>query len=155
MLRLAGREADGVILNWLSSGDISKAVVEIGKDVGIAARIFVCPTDDKEKAHLIGRRMIAAYMNVAAYADFHRWLGRGDAFAGMWDAWAKGDRKAALAAIPDEVIDALFINGSGDDCKKEIQKYVDAGVTIPILWVVPPTDSVLDAIVSLAPGELQ
>jgi probable F420-dependent oxidoreductase len=153
MLRLAGKEADGVILNWLSSGDVSKAVAEVGPGKEIAARLFVCPTEDKEKAHVIGRRMIAAYMNVAAYADFHRWLGRGDAFAGMWDAWAKGDRKAALAAIPDEVVDALFINGSGAHCKKEIQKYVDAGVTIPMLLVVPTTDSVMDAVLSLAPGE--
>ena len=30
MLRLAGREADGVILNWLSADDVPKAVAEVG-----------------------------------------------------------------------------------------------------------------------------
>ena len=30
----------------------------------------------------------------------------------MWEAWAAGDRKAALAAVPDEVVDALVVHGS-------------------------------------------
>ena len=51
--------------------------------------------------------MITAYLNVEAYAEFHRWLGRGPALQPMWDAWAAGDRKGALAAIPDEVVDEL------------------------------------------------
>jgi len=42
---------------------------------------------------------IAAYLNVPVYAEFHRWLGRGDQLQGMWDAWKAGDRKAALAAF--------------------------------------------------------
>ena len=56
--------------------------------------------------------MITAYLNVEAYAEFHRWLGRGPALQPMWDAWAAGDRKAALAAIPDEVVDDLVVHGS-------------------------------------------
>ena len=40
-----------------------------------------------------GRRMITAYLNVHAYAEFHRWLGPGPALQPMWDAWAAGDRK--------------------------------------------------------------
>ena len=56
-------------------------------------------------ARTIGRRMITAYLTSHAYAEFHRWLGRGPALQPMWDAWAAGDRKGALAAIPDEVVD--------------------------------------------------
>ena len=38
----------------------------------------------------------------------------------MWDAWKAGDRKAALAAIPDSLVDELIVHGSprrlpGDD----------------------------------------
>ena len=48
MLRLAGREADGVILNWLSAEDVATVKPEIGADVPVAARIFVCPTEDAD-----------------------------------------------------------------------------------------------------------
>ena len=30
----------------------------------------------------------------------------------MWDAWAAGDRKGALAAVPDELVDRLVLHGS-------------------------------------------
>ncbi len=112
MLRLAGREADGAILNWLSAEDVSKVVPEVGPDKAIVARIFVCPTEDADRARYVGRIGIAAYLNVAVYAAFHQWLGRGPQLEAMWSSWRAGDRKAALAAIPDDVVDALVVHGS-------------------------------------------
>ena len=63
MLRLAGREADGVIINWLSAEDVATVVPELGADIPVAARIFVCPSEDAEAVRAVGRRMIAAYLN--------------------------------------------------------------------------------------------
>ena len=82
MLRLAGREADGAILNWLSADDVAKVVPEVGPGKAIVARIFVCPTEDADRARYVGRIGIAAYLNVAVYAAFHEWLGRGPAARG-------------------------------------------------------------------------
>ena len=77
MLRLAGREADGVILNWLSADDVPKAVAEVGPGKEVVARLFVLPNGDADVARASARRLIASYLNVRAYAAFHRWLGRG------------------------------------------------------------------------------
>ncbi len=88
MLRLAGREADGAILNWLSAQDVAKVVPEVGPGKAIVARIFVCPTEDAERARYVGRIGIAAYLNVAVYAAFHEWLGRGPALEAMWSGVA-------------------------------------------------------------------
>ncbi len=83
MLRLAGKEADGAILNWLGADDVPTAVAEVNEGGGagkaIVARIFVIPNEDPAVARAIARRMITAYLNVDAYAQFHRWLGRGPA----------------------------------------------------------------------------
>ena len=81
--------------------------------------------------------MITAYLNVDAYAEFHRWLGRGPALQPMWDAWSAGDRKGALEAIPDEVVDELVVHGSAAECRAHVQRYVDNGVTIPAPMVIP------------------
>jgi probable F420-dependent oxidoreductase len=143
MLRLAAAEADGVILNWLSVSDVAQARAELtgaGPDFEVAARIFVCPTGDAEYARATGRRMIAAYLTVPAYAAFHRWLGRGDVLKPMWDAWAAGDRKGALAAIPDEVVDALIVHGTPARCRDHVQRYADAGITTPVIALVPAPD---------------
>ena len=151
MLRLAGREADGAILNWLSAPDVSKVVPEVGPGKAIVARIFVCPTEDADRARSVGRIAVAAYLNVAVYAAFHQWLGRGPLLDAMWTAWRSGDRKAALAAIPDEVVDALIVHGSPDECRAHVQRYVDNGVTIPVLAVLPGGDDLGKVIENLAP----
>jgi len=151
MLRLAGREADGVILNWLSADDVATVKPEVDRDIPVAARIFVIPTEDHETARAVGRRMIAAYLNVGVYAAFHRWLGRGDQLEPMWAAWQAGDRKGALAAIPDEVVDTLVVHGSYEQCRAHVGRYVERGVDIPVMAVVPLGEP-LDAVVKgLAP----
>jgi alkanesulfonate monooxygenase SsuD/methylene tetrahydromethanopterin reductase-like flavin-dependent oxidoreductase (luciferase family) len=118
MLRLAAREADGAITNWLGAADVSKVRAEVGADVELVARIFVCPTEDRDAARAIGRMMISSYLTVGVYAAFHEWLGRGEALAPMHRAWAAGDRKAANAAIPDEVVDDLLVHGSPAECRE-------------------------------------
>jgi probable F420-dependent oxidoreductase len=151
MLRLAGREADGVILNWLSAGDVGKAVAEVGSDREVVARLFVIPNADAEAARAAGRRLIASYLNVTAYAAFHRWLGRGPVLEPMWAAWSAGDRRGALAAIPDSVVDELVIHGSPEDCRGHVARYVAAGITRPVLHVFPVGVDLADAVRALAP----
>jgi alkanesulfonate monooxygenase SsuD/methylene tetrahydromethanopterin reductase-like flavin-dependent oxidoreductase (luciferase family) len=132
MLRLAGRHSDGAIINWLGANDVAKVaqvVNDEGDDREIVCRIFVCPSEDAETVRAAARFAIASYLNVPVYADFHRWLGREAQLTGMWDAWAAGDRKAALAAIPDEVVDDLIVWGSPDQCRAKIDAYFANGVT--------------------------
>jgi probable F420-dependent oxidoreductase len=151
MLRLAGAEADGVILNWLSANDVPAVLDEAGRDIAAVARLFVLPTEDVELARSVGRRMIAAYLNVDVYAAFHRWLGRGPALEPMWEAWSQGDRRRAMELIPDEVVDDLLIHGSYAACRTHIDRYVAAGVTTPTLLVVPMGDPIETSISELAP----
>jgi probable F420-dependent oxidoreductase len=157
MLHLAGREADGAILNWLSADDVATSVAEVekaakGSPRQIVARIFVIVTEDASLARSIGRRMITAYLNVEAYAEFQRWLGRGPALQPMWDAWAAGDRKGALEAIPDEVVDQLLVHGSVAECRAKVQRYVDNGVTIPAPAVIPIGIDLDEAVAGLLPS---
>ena len=142
MLKLGSREADGVIINWLSSTDVTKVAKVVhdaanGVDKEIAARIFVCPSEDTETVRAGARFAIAAYMNVPVYADFHRWMGRAPLLQGMWDAWKAGDRKAALAAIPDQAVDELVVHGSPAHCRDVIDDYFRNGVTTSSLAILP------------------
>jgi probable F420-dependent oxidoreductase len=151
MLRLAGSEADGAILNWLAASDVAQCVAEVGPGKEVAARIFVIPTEDADLARAVGRRMIAAYLNVEAYAAFHRWLGRSESLGPMWKAWADGDRKGALEVIPDEVTDSLVLHGSPGSCRDQVLEYVEAGVTIPAIAIVPFGVDLAEAVAGLAP----
>jgi probable F420-dependent oxidoreductase len=151
MLHLAGREADGAILNWLAATDVAQCRAEVGEGKTIAARLFVIPTDDADTARFIGRRMISSYLTVSAYAEFHRWLGRGELLQPMWEAWEAGDRKLANELIPDSVVDELIIHGSYDECRDHVARYVDAGVQIPSIAIVPFGVDLTAAVEGLAP----
>ncbi len=143
MLRLAGREGDGAILNWLSADDVKTVVPYVhegGEGKEIVARLFVLPVEDRTTALAIGRRAVAAYLNVPVYAAFHQWLGRGERLHGMWQAWQAGDRSGALEAIPEDVVDELVVHGSPEACREHIQRYVESGVTTPVLAILQTPD---------------
>jgi probable F420-dependent oxidoreductase len=151
MLRLAGEEADGAILNWLAASDVAQCRREVGENKTIAARLFVIPLEDADAARFVARRMISSYLTVNAYAEFHRWLGRGDALTPMWEAWAEGNRKLANEVIPDEVVDELVIHGSFDECREHVGRYIEAGVEIPSIAIVPFGVDLKAAVEGLAP----
>lgn len=156
MLRLAGTHSDGAILNWLSADDVRKVVpyVNEGRETpaDIVARIFVIPTADREQAENMARRAITAYLNVPTYAEYQAWLGRGPKLQSMWDAWQSGDRKRALAEVSGEVVDELFIHGTPQQCREHIQRYVDAGVTVPVLSIYPTGRPIEDVLTELGPN---
>jgi probable F420-dependent oxidoreductase len=158
MLKLAGREADGAILNWLASTDVTRCIDSIGNaEADVVARVFLCPTDDATYARNLGRTLISTYLTVPAYAAFQDWLGRGAALAPMHAAWAAGDRAAANAAIPDEVVDELVLHGTPESCRAQVQAYADAGIKTPVIMLLPTPEatdaaSVVDIVRRLGPG---
>jgi len=152
MLRLAGREGDGAIINWLSADDVRKVVPHVGEGKEIVARVFVLPIEDRDTVRAVGTRSMAAYLNVPVYAAFHEWLGRGDALGPMWDAWRAGDRAAATAAIPDEVVDQLIVHGSPAECREHLARYAANGVTTLAPMILGGVDETRRMIRELAPG---
>jgi probable F420-dependent oxidoreductase len=154
MLSLAGREADGAIVNWLAPEDVPTVTPYVhagGAGKEIAARIFVAPSADAQVARGVARYAIAAYLTVPVYRAFHDWLGRTELMAPMQEAWEAGDRKGALAAIPDELVDTLVVHGEPAACRDRISAYVEAGVTTPVIALLPVGVDPLTAAQQLAP----
>ena len=154
MLRLAGREADGAVINWLSAADVATVAPHVhagGPDKEIVARIMVAVTTDTEELYAFGRRLVATYLNVPVYRDFHRWLGREDQLGEMWARWEGGDRKGAAASVPVSVVDELIVHGSPEECRGHIDRYIENGVTTPVIALLPAAGDVRDAARSLAP----
>jgi probable F420-dependent oxidoreductase len=168
MLRLAGEVADGVVLNWLSADDVPRSVAvareaaaKAGRDpkaIEITARLLVNLDPPGEAADLGLRRHVTAYLNVPVYRAFHEWLGRGALLGPMWNAWERGDRRAAVAAVPLEVAEALILRGSTAEIRAGVARYLDAGVDTAFLQFsssdpnpLARRERILSAIRALAP----
>jgi len=155
MLGLAGRESAGAILNWLSAEDVKTVAPFVhagGPGRELVARLFVLPSENAELVRAVGRRVVAAYLNVPVYAAFHEWLGRGERLAGMWRHWRAGDRKAALEAIPDELVAELVIHGAPEACREHVARYVANGLHTPVLALLPGDYDARAATRALAPA---
>ena len=143
MLRVAGEVADGVIINWLSADDVPKSVAvcrEAARAAGhdpealeITARLLINVDPPSSESELAVRRHVTAYLNVPVYRAFQEWLGRGEALGPMWEAWQRGDRKAAVGAVPERVMNDLIIRGSSETIRAHVQRYLDAGVDTAFL----------------------
>ena len=149
------RTQDGAVLNWLAPGDVATVAPYVhaaGPGKELAARIFVAATGDLDQARAMGHRALAAYLNVPVYRAFHEWLGRGERLAPMWEAWAAGDRRGAVAAIPDDVVDDLVVHGPPEACRERLQQYAEAGVHTPILALMPAGGDVGATVRALGPA---
>jgi probable F420-dependent oxidoreductase len=143
MLRVAGAVGDGAVLNWLAPGDVPQAVAVVrgaataaGRDadaIEITARLLVNLDPPGPAADSGVRRHITAYLNVPVYKAFHEWLGRTQELGPMWDAWARGDRKGAVAAVPEHVVSALILRGSMAEIRAGVQRYLNAGIDTAFL----------------------
>jgi alkanesulfonate monooxygenase SsuD/methylene tetrahydromethanopterin reductase-like flavin-dependent oxidoreductase (luciferase family) len=170
MLQVAGEVGDGVIVNWLSAADVPtpvrlarEAAAQAGRDpeaLEITARLMVHIDPPGPESDQFARRDIAAYMNVPVYRAFQQWIGRGDLLAPMWQAWERGDRRGALAAIPDQAVAELTLRGSMDDIRAHVQRYLDAGVDTVFLHLQTmerdpqrKREAILHAMRALAPGQ--
>jgi probable F420-dependent oxidoreductase len=154
MLRMGASEADGVILNWVSAQDVERIAAIVREEnpaAEIVTRLMVCPSEDADAVRAFVRKLVTGYLTVPVYREYQNWLGHGDALAAMWDAWDAGDRKAATAAVPDEIVDAVCVHGTPEACKAKIAEFVDSGVTTPVLAVLPIGVDLRDAVRSLAP----
>jgi probable F420-dependent oxidoreductase len=169
MLKVAGEVADGVIVNWLSAEDVPKSIAvareaarAAGRDpaaLEFSIRIMINIDPPSPESDLAVHRHITAYLNVPVYRAFQEWLGRGPALRPMWEAWERGDRRGAVAAVPLDVVRALILRGSVAGIRAGIQRYFDAGIDTAFLQLATTEPEparrrqrVLDAVRALAPS---
>lgn len=154
MLELAGREADGAILNWVTPDDLPKIIPHVrkyGETKEIAVRTVVCPGTDPEKVRAFAKPWIAGYFNVPTYRAQQEWLGRAPVLSKMWKLWEEGDRSGAMAAIPDEVADGFYAHGSREQVQEYIQRFFDAGADTVILGILEQAVDAREASRMIAP----
>jgi probable F420-dependent oxidoreductase len=154
MLELAGREADGAILNYVTPEDVAKSaaiVRKFGDGKEVAARIYVSPTTHAEAVRRVARYSLAPYLSVPTYRLHQEWLGNERYYHAMWKCWGEGDVKGARAALSDEACDRLYIHGTPDQCRARIQEYFDAGLDTAIIGLVEEALDPREAVRLLAP----
>jgi probable F420-dependent oxidoreductase len=163
MLRLAGEIADGVLLNWMTPEQISRAAAVVrasarasGRPEGsitVAVYVRACVTERVAQAREVLRRIIAAYAGLPAYARMFEESGFAREISAIQAAWPSGI-EAASRAVSDRMVDALGLIGTAAQCRAGLERFAAPGVDLPVIYpypAAPGPDSYERTITALAP----
>jgi probable F420-dependent oxidoreductase len=135
MLRLAGEQADGVLLNYLPASHVPWCVEQVRR--GGRARIYAnvhVGVGDRAAAAPQARYDLFSYAVVDAYARSFTQAGFGTAVKNIRAAHQAGDRAAALVAVTDEMVDAINVTGDPALVAATVGTYRRAGVDVPVIF---------------------
>jgi F420-dependent oxidoreductase-like protein len=151
---LAGEIADGWIPTLVSPehlpdlrASLEEGAAKAGRSLDgfdIAPTVNVYVSDDIEKGRDVMRPFIALYVGGMGSRDknFYNNLvqryGFEDAAREVQDLYLEGRRDEAMAALPDELIDLVSLNGPADKVRDRLRVYREAGVgtlgITPMAW---------------------
>lgn len=154
MLELAKERAAGAFTNFLPLGGLPKVTAQL-KDAPAGFELlcrFFCLPGEREAVEPLARFMFSSYITVPVYTNFYRWLGYGEQIEPMVSAWQSGDRQAAAAAAPWDLIEDMFIFGTPEQMQERLAAFVAGGITLPILTPIVTPDKLGETIAALAPA---
>lgn len=150
MLELAGRRAEGALLNWASPAEVARAgrtVREAADDEArpgpeVAAYVRVAVADDPDAARGALARQIGAYCALPAYAAHFERQGFGAAVARVKQAHREGAGPAGLAdALGEDALTQLGWYGTpDDDAGTMLDAHAEAGLDHLVARVVVTGD---------------
>ena len=166
MLGLAGELADAAILNYVSADAVPEltAMVRAGEERAgrpagsCAVSCFVhVGVGDAEAARTANRRDLFGYSMAPGYRRSFRRHGFGDEMDRLEAALAASDREASVAAISDEMIDAINPVGTAAEVTAAVEAYraggLDEVIITPLPWAQPdPATAVADTLAACAPA---
>lgn len=148
ILRMAGECADGVLLSaGCPPGYIRFAVEEVKKgmkkagravgDIEILSYIISSVAEDSFIAKEEVKKTVAEYISllylsspkVLEYTGFDK-----NRFGMIANAILKGDIKKATDCVTDEILKKLAVTGTPEECLKQLEDYIAAGITLPVLF---------------------
>lgn len=167
MQELAGRIADGVILNLMSPAQAGEAATAVRAAAAAAGRppgsveivcvVHCCLSDnDHDATAAAARAVVPRYvLHPAAARLFGEQDGSVDLTAARQLVLA-GDRAGAAAQVPQQVADAFVAHGDVTACLTRLQEYRAAGVDLPAAFPMPVGDrwgyeQLIAAVANVAP----
>ena len=152
MTRLAGRIADGVVVNMANPARIREIVanvregaIEAGRDpskLEYIIKVRVCMNPDIELARTKLKQVLTFYNLADHYRDMIAQMGFAEESSRIRTAYEQGGFKAAQAEVTDSLLDGLptIAATSAEEVRERVQPYIEAGATRLIIPYVPVTD---------------
>ncbi|WP_279102274.1 LLM class F420-dependent oxidoreductase [Gordonia bronchialis] len=121
---------------WLDEGFARPGARRTRADFEVAATAQVVVTDDVGAVLDAYRPSTALYVGGMGakeknfHAELYRRMGYGEVVDEVVAKYMSGDKEAALAAVPDDMVRETMIVGTEDEVRQQIKQWEAAGVTM-------------------------
>ena len=146
-IRLAGEIADGLLghpiwsLRWIENE--LEQNLHAGREKAAERRpsftvnlwSYVTIDRDRRRALDDARSTVAFYASRGQYQRYFDVHGFGAEARAVAEAWARGDVAAAVAAVPDEMVDTFSTAGTPDEVRERIERF---STLADVVTLVPP-----------------
>jgi 5,10-methylenetetrahydromethanopterin reductase len=147
MTALAGRIADGVILNLMTPAQagaaasaVRAAAAAAGRDpasVEIVCVVHCALSESLADAAAAARAVVLRYVLHPSVPVLFGEVDGGVSLDGVRELLLAGDREGAAGRVPQEVADGFVAHGDAARCAGRIAEYRAAGVDLPVVFPVP------------------
>ena len=147
MVDLCWEIADGVIFYLRPLAELKSTIqkMQTKKKIEVASQFITCMSIDEEKAVNRAKSTLAFYISVGEiYRNFLANNGFKNETENIYEEYKRTGLTSNYKFVTDAMLDELVIYGTPEDCRKRLLRFIDAGVTLPIIQF-NPIDSVIQS----------
>ncbi len=140
MVDLTWEIADGVIFYLHPISELQSTIrkMQSRKKIDVASQLITCVSDDEEKAVERAKKTLAFYISVGKiYREFLAKNGFKNETENIYEEFKKSGLASNYKLVSNSMLDALVICGTPEDCRKKLERFVKAGVALPIIQFNP------------------
>ncbi len=143
MVDLAWNIGDGVIFYLRPINEMKETIrkMQSKKKIDVTCQIITCVADDSDVAIDRAKKTLAFYVSIGKiYREFLEKNGFKNETSNIFEEFKKSGLKSNHEFVTDSMLQSLCIAGTLEECKKQLQKFYDTGINLPIIQFNPVGD---------------
>ena len=144
MVNLTWEIADGVIFYLRPLDEMKKTIARMQskKRIDVTCQIITCISENSEEAIQRAKKTLAFYVSVGSiYREFLSKNGFQNETKNIFEEFKNSGFKSNHELVTDSMLNSLCIAGNPSDVKKQLQKFRDVGIDLPIIQFNPIGDT--------------
>jgi len=143
MVDLAWNIGDGVIFYLRPINEMKETIrkMQSKKKIDVTCQIITCVADDSDVAIERAKKTLAFYVSIGKiYREFLEKNGFKNETSNIFEEFKKSGLESNHEFVTDSMLQSLCIAGTLEECKKQLQKFYDTGINLPIIQFNPVGD---------------
>ncbi|MCV0430061.1 LLM class flavin-dependent oxidoreductase [Nitrosopumilus sp.] len=140
MVELAWEIGNGVIFYLRPINEMKETIskMQSKKKIDVTCQLITCVSENSEEAIERAKKTIAFYISVGEiYRKFLASNGFESETTNIFEEFKKSDFKSNHELVSEKMLSSLAVCGNPNDCKKQLNNFINAGIDQPILQFNP------------------